>query len=109
MRPIWREEKRQQRNREVSFDYLKDEYGYESKDKHSLEEDELIKRERIAILHRAIDALSDQINKKIIHLTLEGYTQTCIAAQLGMSQPAVYKRKAKAFQEIKNFFEKSGY
>lgn len=102
MRPLWREVKQVQRERErryISIDSLSSDYSYEIADSLDMEED-LMKRELLEALRRELDVL-EEIDRKIMELFGEGYSESAIGKEIGMSQKGVNKRKKKLFARLK--------
>lgn len=108
MRPLWRKSKYLQREREraqigkstISIDEVEDRYSYEIADFYDLEED-LMKRELLSALKKVLSTLGE-IDRKIMELYGEGYSETVIGKEIGMSQRGVNKRKKKLFLKLKN-------
>lgn len=92
----------------VSLDHLKDEYNYEIEDQSESIVDALIKKEFYAALWLAVDEL-DELSGRIIRMFANNYTDSAIAREIGISQPAVRKRKLKALdvlrEKLKDFYD----
>jgi len=84
----------------VSLDQLKADYNYEAVDESSSILDSLIKKEYYDALWLAVDEL-DEISSKIVRMYADSYSDSAIAREIGMSQPAVRKRKLKAFEILR--------
>ncbi|HEN0367618.1 TPA: sigma-70 family RNA polymerase sigma factor [Streptococcus agalactiae] len=108
MRPLWREDKKEQRQHEkrmngegdISLDSLYDNNEFEFADSYDIEED-LMKRELLETLRKELSAL-EEIDRKIIKLFGEGYSESAIGSEIGMSQKGVNKRKKKIFLKLKD-------
>ncbi|MFR7764573.1 MAG: hypothetical protein ACLU05_04050 [Anaerococcus obesiensis] len=108
MRPLWREDKKEQRQHEkkmngegdISLDSLYDNNEFEFADSYDIEED-LMKRELLEALRKELSAL-EEIDRKIIKLFGEGYSESAIGSEIGMSQKGVNKRKKKIFLKLKD-------
>lgn len=100
MRPLWREDKRQQRQEPVaSLDKLYEENEYEAADTSDLEAD-LMKKFLIDELRMALDEL-EEIDRTIIDMYSCGQSETEIGQAVGMSQRGVNKRKHKVLLKLK--------
>lgn len=100
MRPLWREDKRQQRQEPmVSLDKLYDKVSYEVSDDTNVE-DIYMKKFLIAELHKALDELDD-IDRIIMDSFSNGGTESEIGKVIGMSQKGVNKRKHRIFEKIR--------
>lgn len=97
MRPLWREDKRQQRHGddEVSADKLRDEFELEPECDFNLEEI-VLKKELLVALRRELAALQD-IERTILLMAANGHSETEIGKAVGLSQKAVNKRKHKLY------------
>ncbi|MSS82261.1 hypothetical protein FX155_06595 [Acidaminococcus fermentans] len=97
MRPLWREDKRQQRHGadEVSADKVRDDYELEVPDDFDLEES-ILKKERLMALRRELAALQD-IDRTILTMIADGFSEAAVGESVGLSQKAVNKRKHKLF------------
>jgi RNA polymerase sigma factor (sigma-70 family) len=101
MRPLWREDKREQRQeRPVSLDELYENTEYEQASDYDLEDEEM-KKALIAELHNALDKL-EEIDQIIMDMYSNEKSETEIGQAIGMSQRGVNKRKHKIFQKLKN-------
>lgn len=98
MRPLWREDKRQQRHGtdEVSADKVRDDYELEVPDDFNLEET-ILKEELLA-------ALQD-INRTILLMLADGSSEAATGKAVGLSQKAVNKRKHKLYALLKEHLE----
>lgn len=85
----------------VSLDSLYDKYEWEPTVQEESVLDELIKEERLNAMYEAIDSLEDEIDKRIINLFLENFTERKIAEVIGMSQKGVNKRKTKIIEVLR--------
>lgn len=108
MRPLWREDKKVQRQSEkrsegvgdISIDTLYDESAFEFADSYNLEE-EFMKKELLAALRKELSAL-EEVDRKIMELFGEGYSEAAIGKEIGMCQKGVNKRKHKIFLKLKD-------
>lgn len=108
MHPLWREDKKEQRQHEkrmngegdISLDSLYDNNEFEFADSYDIEED-LMKKELLEALRKELSAL-EEIDRKIIKLFGEGYSESAIGSEIGMSQKGVNKRKKKIFLKLKD-------
>ncbi|WP_292301717.1 hypothetical protein [Megasphaera sp.] len=101
MRPLWREDKRQQRHGadEVSADKVRDDYELEVPDDFNLEE-EVVKKELLAALRHELAALQD-IDRTILLMIADGASEAATGKAVGLSQKAVNKRKHKLYALLK--------
>lgn len=97
MRPLWREDKRQQRHGadETSADWARDDYELEVPDDFDLEES-ILKKERLMALRRELAALQD-IDRTILTMIADGFSEAVVGESVGLSQKAVNKRKHKLY------------
>lgn len=127
MRPIWREDKKVQRNRECihkkycqcgdcagctkyeyrsdSFEFLIDNGGIDLPNVASAEEIS----ERTLLYRELYDAMSglDETDYKILEMTMDGESERAIAAKLGFkAMRSVQKRKIKVFSLLRKKLEK---
>lgn len=99
MRPLWREDKRQQRAKPiVSLDKLYEEAEYEIADDTDFEEI-FMKEVLIEELHKALNEL-DEIDRTIMNLFGNGSTESEIGKVIGMSQKGVNKRKHRILERL---------
>lgn len=105
MRPLWREDKRQQRHGtdEVSADKVRDDYELEVPDDFNLEE-EVVKEELLAALRHELAALQD-IDRTILMMLADGASEAATGKAVGLSQKAVNKRKHKLYALLKEHLE----
>ena len=98
MRPLWREDKRQQRHGadEISADKAQNDYELEVPDDFNLEE-EVVKEELLA-------ALQD-IDRTILLMIADGSSEAATGKAVGLSQKAVNKRKHKLYALLKEHLE----
>lgn len=101
MRPLWREDKRQQRHGadEISADKAQDDYELEVPDDFNLEE-EVVKEELLAVLRHELAALQD-IDRTILLMIADGASEAATGKAVGLSQKAVNKRKHKLYAFLK--------
>ena len=83
------------------MDSLYDKYEWEPTVHEESVLDELIKEERLNAMYEAIDSLEDEIDKRIINLFLENFTERKIDEVIGMSQKGVNKRKTKIIEVLR--------
>ena len=107
MRPLWREDKRQQRHGadEISADKAQNDYELEVPDDFNIEE-EVVKEELLAALRHELAALQD-IDRTILLMIADGSSEAATGKAVGLSQKAVNKRKHKLYallrEHLKDF------
>lgn len=107
MRPLWREDKRQQRHGagNVSLDEVHDDFELEPEADYNLEE-AVLKKELLLALRRELAALQD-IERTILLMAANGSSEAAIGKAVGLSQKAVNKRKHKLYalmrEHLQNF------
>lgn len=100
MRPLWREDKRQQRQEPVaSLDKLYEETEYEAADTSDFETD-LMKKFMIEELYKALDGL-EEIDRTIMEMYSQNHSESEIGKVVGMSQRGVGKRKQRVLLKLK--------
>lgn len=105
MRPLWREDKRQQRQETMtSLDKLYEETEYEIADKNTNIEEMLTKKFLIKELHKALDEL-EEIDRIIMKMYSRNCTETEIGQAVGMSQRGVGKRKQRILLKLRTRLE----
>ncbi len=105
MRPLWREEKRQQRHSdEVSSDQLYEETEYEVPDPNTDIEGDFIKKELIRELRRSLAEL-EELDRTIIEMFAYGSSESEIGQAVGMSQRGVGKRKQRILLKLRTRLE----
>lgn len=105
MRPLWREEKRQQRHSdEISSDQLYEENEYEFADPNTDIEGDLIKKELIRELRRSLAEL-EELDRTIIEMFAHGSSESEIGQAVGMSQRGVGKRKQRILLKLRTRLE----
>lgn len=105
MRPLWREDKRQQRQEPMtSLDKLYEETEYEIADKNTNIEEMLTKKFLIKELHKALDEL-EEIDRIIMKMYSRNCTETEIGQAVGMSQRGVGKRKQRILLKLRTRLE----
>ena len=105
MRPLWREDKRQQRQESMaSLDKLYEETEYEISDKNTNIEEMLTKKFLIKELHKALDEL-EEIDRIIMKMYSRNCTETEIGQAVGMSQRGVGKRKQRILLKLRTRLE----
>lgn len=105
MRPLWREDKRQQRQESMaSLDKLYEETEYEIADENTNIEEMLTKKFLIKELHKALDEL-EEIDRIIMKMYSRNCTETEIGQAVGMSQRGVGKRKQRILLKLRTRLE----
>ena len=105
MRPLWREDKRQQRQEPMaSLDKLYEETEYEISDKNTNIEEMLTKKFLIKELHNALNEL-EEIDRIIMKMCSRNCTETEIGQAVGMSQRGVVKRKQRILLKLRTRLE----
>lgn len=100
MRPLWREEKRQQRQEPMaSLDKMYEETEYEAADTESDLEADIMKKMLIEELHKALDEL-EEIDRTIMEMCSNNHSEAEIGQAIGMSQKGVNKRKHKVLLKL---------
>lgn len=97
MRPLWREDKRQQRHgdAEVSADKLRNKFELEPECDFDLEKI-VLEKEFLITLRRELAALQD-IDRTILTMIADGFSEAAVGESVGLSQKAVNKRKHKLY------------
>lgn len=99
MRPLWREDKRQQRQEPLaSLDKMYEETEYEAADTSDLEED-IMKKIMIDELYTALDEL-EELDRTIMEMYSHDHSEAEIGQAVGMSQKGVNKRKHKVLMKL---------
>ena len=102
MRPLWREDKRQQRQEPMaSLDKMYEETEYEAADSDSDPEADIMKNLMIDELHKALDEL-EEIDRTIMDMYSHDHSEAEIGQAIGMSQKGVNKRKHKVLLKLNN-------
>ena len=102
MRPLWREDKRQQRQEPMaSLDKMYEETEYEAADTDSDLEADIMKKLMIEELHKALDEL-EEIDRTIMEMYSHDHSEAEIGQAIGMSQKGVNKRKHKVLLKLNN-------
>ena len=102
MRPLWREDKRQQRQEPMaSLDKMYEETEYEAADTDSDLEADIMKKILIDELHKALDEL-EEIDRTIMEMHSNNHSEAEIGQVIGMSQKGVNKRKHKVLLKLNN-------
>lgn len=101
MRPLWREDKHQQRHGadKISADKAWDDYELEVPDDFDLEK-EVVKKELLAALRHELAALQE-IDRTILLMLADGSSEAATGKAVGLSQKAVNKRKHKLYALLK--------
>ena len=84
----------------LSLDYSAEEYGLEPSDPVDIEEI-IAEKQLLEELLSALEEL-DPDNRRIMELFANGKSERDIAADIGLSQKAVNKRKTKLFAQLKD-------
>lgn len=100
MRPEWREDKRRQRHaaQETSSDWIREAYELEPESDFDLEET-VIKEEQLTALRRELEALK-KVDRTILQMIAEGYSETVIGHEVELSQKGVNKRKHRLLEQL---------
>lgn len=102
MRPLWREDKRQQRQGPMaSLDKLYEETEYEAADTDFDLEADIMKIILIDELHKALDELVE-IDRTIMEMYSKNHSEAEIGQAIGMSQRGINKRKHKVLLKLNN-------
>lgn len=102
MRPLWREDKRQQRQEPMaSLDKMYEETEYEAADSDSDLEADIMKKLMIDELHKVLDEL-EEIDRTIMVMYSHDHSEAEIGQAIGMSQKGVNKRKHKVLLKLNN-------
>lgn len=105
MRPLWREDKRLQRQEpQTSLDALFEATEYESIDLDTDLEADYMKKLLIAELHKALDEL-EEVDRKIMELYSQGCSEAEIGKAIGMSQRGAGKRKQRILLKLRDRLE----
>lgn len=109
MRPIWKDMKAEERKKkyfeekeitETSIEKMAIEYGLEIEDTSVDQDKELLLMELKELLQTM-----EKLDQQIVELYLNGYSESTIGIEVGMSQKGVNKRKFKIFEKIKNYLK----
>lgn len=105
MRPLWREDKRQQRHcaDEISADKVRDDYDLEMPDDFDLEE-EVMKKELLAALRHELAALQN-IDRNLLLMIANGSSEAVVGRAVGLSQKGVNKRKHRLYALLKEHLD----
>lgn len=93
-------------SREDSLDRLMDENAQQFSGNEESVEAMVLRKMEVEQLHTALSMLLPEEQELIWALFFEEYTESELAVKLGISQPAVYKRKIKILKKLKSFLEK---
>lgn len=95
MRPLWREDKRQQRQEPIaSLDKMYEETEYEAADTDSDLEADVMKKVALDALYQELDKL-EELDRIIMEMYSQDHSEAEIGRAIGMSQKGVNKRKQK--------------
>jgi RNA polymerase sigma factor (sigma-70 family) len=101
MRPLWCEDKRQQRQEPMaSLDKMYEENEYETADTSDLLEADVMKKMLIDELHKVLDGL-EEIDRTIMEMYGTNHSEAEIGRVIGMSQKGVNKRKHRILLKLK--------
>ena len=105
MRPLWREDKRQQRHTadEISVEKAHDAYDWEFEDDFDLEE-VVLKKELLIALRDELAAWQE-IDRTILLMIAGGSSEAAVGKAVGLSQKGVNKRKKRLFALLRNHLE----
>lgn len=93
-------------SREDSLDRLMDENAQQFSGGEESVENIVLHKLEVDKLHTALSMLASEEQALIQALFFEEHTESELAVKLGISQPAVYKRKMKILKKLKSFLEK---
>ena len=93
-------------SREDSLDRLVDENAQQFSDEQESVESMVLHKLEVDKLHTALSQLAPEEQVLLQALFFEERTESELAAALGISQPAVYKRKIKILKKLKIILEK---
>ena len=93
-------------SREGSLDRLMDENAQQFSGGEESVENIVLHKLEVDKLHTALAMLTSEEQALIQALFFEEHTESELAVKLGISQPAVYKRKMKILKKLKSFLEK---
>lgn len=100
MRPLWREDKRQQRQEPMaSLDKMYEETEYEASDTADLEAD-VMRQIMTDELYAALDEL-EELDRTIMEMYSINYSEAEIGQAVGMSQRGVGKRKQRILLKLR--------
>ncbi|WP_320914995.1 RNA polymerase sigma factor [Enterocloster bolteae] len=100
MRPLWREDKRQQRQEPMaSLDKMYEETEYEAADTSDLEA-YVMKKMMIEELYAALDEL-EELDRTIMEMYSTNHSEAEIGQAVGMSQRGVGKRKQRILLKLR--------
>ena len=93
-------------SREDSLDRLVDENARQFSDEQESVESVVLLKLEVDRLHTALSLLTPEERALIQALFFDERKESELAVELGISQPAVYKRKMKILKKLKIFLEK---
>ena len=93
-------------SREDSLDRLVDENAQQFSDEQESVERVVLHKLEVDRLHTALSLLTPEERALIQALFFDERKESELAVELGISQPAVYKRKMKILKKLKIFLEK---
>lgn len=104
MRPLWRDDKRQQRQEPMaSLDKMYEENEYETADTSDLEAD-VMKQIMIDELYKTLDEL-EEIDRTIMEMYSTNHSEAEIGQAVGMSQRGVGKRKQRILLKLRTHLQ----
>lgn len=113
MQQEWRKQKQEVRKKEyfeehgiqnVSFDYVYDEFGIDIPDMSTCQK--AMEFQEILDELRELLGKLQGVDKTIMDMHLDGYSESAIGKEIGMSQKGVNKRKNKVITNLKLHFQK---
>lgn len=105
MRPLWREDKRLQRQEAPSsLDAMFEATEYEAVDQGIDLETDFMKKLLIAELHKALDEL-EAVDRTIMEMYSQGCSEAEIGKAIGMSQRGAGKRKQRILLNLRDRLE----
>ena len=93
-------------SREDSLDRLVDKNNRQISDEQESVESVVLHKLEVDRLHTALSLLTPEERALIQSLFFDERKESELAVELGISQPAVYKRKMKILKKLKIFLEK---
>jgi len=101
-RPVWRESKRNKirKDAECSLEGMKDD-GYEPASVDSLD---ALMSDKL-LLNAALNELSDDERSLINTLFFDEQSERDLARKVGISQPAIHKRRNRILEKLKNILK----
>ena len=94
-------------SREDSLDRLMDDQAYQFSDDSEGVEEFVLRKVSYETLYEALDKLSKDEQTFVFAMFFENKTEREFAALMGITQPAIHKRKIKILDKLKNFLKNS--